>query len=309
MRYVAYDMAGNVSALGSADLSIDTVAPLVNDDAVTYYTADPAQFTITASDGSGSGIERIEYKVDGGATQTVSAATAPVSVTGEGAHTVRYLAYDNAGHPSLARTADLTIDTIAPAATDDIVASYPGSASFTLSAVDGGSGVATIAYRIDSGATMTVGSDSVPLIVSLPGTRTITYLATDAAGNSSPATVTVFYVGADDVPPDVTDDAPPYSASDPTNVTISAEDPGSGVASLSYTVDGSATRTVSASSEATLVTGEGTHTLVYLAEDTVGNVSSPVQSAVRDRHAVTHGLRRCRCPLLGLAGRVHHHGE
>ena len=278
VRYLAYDMAGNVSTLGSAALTIDTAAPIVNDDAVAYYRTDPAQFTITASDGSGSGIDHIEYKVDGNATQTVPASTAPVSVTGEGAHTVRYLAYDNAGHPSLARTADLTIDTIAPTVSDDIVASYPGSASFTLSAVDGGSGVVTIAYRIDSGSTKTVDASSVPLVVSTPGTRTITYLATDAAGNPSPPAVTVFYVGADDVPPDVSDDAPPYSASDPTNVTISAEDPGSGVASLSYSIDGSATRTVAASSEATLVTGEGTHTLVYLAEDTVGNVSNPVQT-------------------------------
>ncbi len=187
MRYVAYDMAGNVSALGSADLSIDTVAPLVNDDAVTYYTADPAQFTITASDGSGSGIERIEYKVDGGATQTVSAATAPVSVTGEGAHTVRYLAYDNAGHPSLARTADLTIDTIAPAATDDASPYYDASpAQFTITAGDGaGSGIERIEYKVDSDATQTVSAATAPVSVTGEGAHTVRYVAFDDAGNMS----------------------------------------------------------------------------------------------------------------------------
>ena len=277
VRYVAFDNAGNKSVLGTVNPRIDTTLPTVSSNAATYYTASPANFTITAADASGSGVNRIEYKVDSNATVTVPAATAPVSVTGEGAHTVRYVAFDNAGNKSVLGTVNPRIDSVVPVASDNIVSTYPGSASFTLSATDGGSGVATIAYRIDSGATMTAGSDSVPLVVSSPGPHTINYLATDRAGNSSAASSRAFNVGDDDVPPDVSDDAPAYSASDPTNVTITAEDPGTGVLSLSYTVDGSATRTVLTTSEATLVAGEGVHTLVYLAEDNNGNVSDAVQ--------------------------------
>ncbi len=48
VRYVAYDMAGNVSALGTANLTIDTTAPGVSDDADPLYDASPANFTITA---------------------------------------------------------------------------------------------------------------------------------------------------------------------------------------------------------------------------------------------------------------------
>ncbi len=81
MGYVAYDVVGNMSALGTANLRIDTQSPTVSDDAAALYSASPAGFTITASDGAGSGIDHIEYKIDGDATQTVSAATAPVSVT------------------------------------------------------------------------------------------------------------------------------------------------------------------------------------------------------------------------------------
>ncbi len=225
--YLAEDNNGNVSDAVQKQFTIDTIVPTVSDDALGIYTADPAQFTITASDGSGSGIDRIEYRIDSASTQTVSAATAPVSVVGEGAHTVRYVAYDNTGHVSLLGTANLTIDTAAPTVSDDAAAYYASSpANFTITA--SGTGVDRIEYKIDSNATQTVSATTAPVSVTGEGAHTVRYVAFDDAGNMSALGTASLRI--DTGAPTASDNAVAVYTVDPAQFTITASDgSGSGI--------------------------------------------------------------------------------
>lgn len=74
-----------------------------------------------------------------------------------------------------------------------------------------------------------------------------------------------------------------WNNTSPVTVTITADDgtSGSGVASISYTVDGGAQQTVNAALATVPVSGDGTHTMSYFATDKVGNAGSALSQAVR----------------------------
>ncbi len=110
------------------------------------------------------------HAVSGGGTATPTPGpgagaplTATVVVTTVGAHTLEFWAVDNAGNAETPRIVDFSVseappDPIAPTTTSDAAAAYVTSASIVLSATDnaGGSGVASIKYKIDGGDIVTV---------------------------------------------------------------------------------------------------------------------------------------------------------
>ncbi|MFU8873958.1 OmpL47-type beta-barrel domain-containing protein, partial [Micromonospora sp. SL4-19] len=63
----------------------------------------------------------------------------------------------------------------------DPTGAYVGSATVTLSATDSGSGVERVEYALDGGA---YGTYSAPVTVNQPGQHTVSYRATDKAGNT-----------------------------------------------------------------------------------------------------------------------------
>lgn len=65
-----------------------------------------------------------------------------------------------------------------------------------------------------------------------------------------------------------------YTAS-PLNVGISASDSGSGLASISYSIDGGSPTTVTGSPASFAVSGDAVHTVTYSATDNAGNVNGP----------------------------------
>lgn len=73
-----------------------------------------------------------------------------------------------------------------------------------------------------------------------------------------------------------------WNNTSPVSVTVTADDgaAGSGVASISYAVDGGAQQTVNAAVATIAVTGDGTHTVTYFATDKVGNAGSAQSQAV-----------------------------
>ncbi|RPF37795.1 Ig-like protein group 3 [Streptomyces sp. TLI_185] len=117
VRYRATDKAGNVSAEKSVEFTVvsppaqDTTAPVTgvqvegtkNSDGAYVGTA---KVTVTAVDEGGSGVDRIEYSLDGG---PYLAYIAPVLVGRAGAHTVVYRATDKAGNTAVARTVSFTV--------------------------------------------------------------------------------------------------------------------------------------------------------------------------------------------------------
>jgi putative cell wall-binding protein len=100
----AVDNVGHAATQATAQVLIDKSGPTVTDDHLgNYASLTEATVTITATDLL-SGVERIEYSVDGSGTQTVTATVpsselrVPVFISGKGPHTLTYTAYDNAGN-------------------------------------------------------------------------------------------------------------------------------------------------------------------------------------------------------------------
>ncbi|MFI8890095.1 OmpL47-type beta-barrel domain-containing protein [Streptomyces paradoxus] len=117
VRYRATDKAGNVAAEKSVRFTVAAAPPQDTTPPVTGVTVEgtrnsagayvnSARVTVTATDAHGSGVERIEYSLDGG---PYLAYAAPVVVDRAGAHTVAYRATDKAGNTAAARTVTFTV--------------------------------------------------------------------------------------------------------------------------------------------------------------------------------------------------------
>ncbi|KAE8764379.1 OmpL47-type beta-barrel domain-containing protein, partial [Georgenia thermotolerans] len=236
-----------------------------------------------------SGVETVEYSLDGGAWTPY---TDPVAITSPGAHTLRYRATDTAGNTSEAAEVTVTVaaeqpepDTTAPEVTvslggdRDGDGSFVGAATLTLAATDD-SGVASIEYALDRGGWTAY---TEPIRITALGNHTVQYRATDTAGNTSAvASVTLTVVAPQ--PDDTT--APEVSATvkgqkdgeayvGTATVVLDATD-ASGVASIEYDLDGAGW---AAYTGPVAVTEPGAHTLRYRATDTAGNTSAPASIA------------------------------
>lgn len=285
-----------VRAQLDAQLQVTAAGTTVNG----WYVSPPVQATITGTDPTCA----IQYNLDGaGWVDYVGTA---IAVTGDGIHLLQ--ARDDCGNASLAV---VPIDTKAPIVTAATPSGSTWSSSataVTITAIDpGGSGVASISYRINSGATQQATGESVVVPVSGDGTTTITYSATDAAGNkSADGTITVR----------IDTSAPTTSASvtsgtlgnngwyvtNPT-VTISAADAASGVAAINWSTTPPAFTTVNNGANANPfttnvpITTEGTTTVTYNAVDQAGNRTADATITVKvDRSAPTFS-----CPAPSTA--------
>jgi plastocyanin len=291
----ATDNAGNVSTPEMLHIEVvsadgeDTTAPSVNaevtgelDSSGAYIAS--ATVTIAAQD-AGSGVASIEYALDGG---EYAPYTDPVVVDTAGEHTVTYRATDVAGNVSAEGSATFTVvaqaeDVTAPTVTAEITGSqdfdgyYLGSATVTLLAEDAGSGVASVEYALDGGAFKPY---TAPITVDTVGEHTVTFRATDNAGNVSEvgsADLVVVEAGPapDRTPPIASaevrgeqDDEGAYIGT--ATVSISARDSGSGVALIEYAFSDEAFREFTAQ---IVVTEPGAHALRYRATDNAGNVT------------------------------------
>ncbi|WP_205800529.1 OmpL47-type beta-barrel domain-containing protein [Micromonospora thermarum] len=296
LSYRATDNAGNTSTPQSVSFTVvqppppDTTPPTVTaavtgqrDENGAYVGS--ATVTLSAAD-AGSGVDRIDYSVDGAA---YAAYSAPVTVNQPGQHTVSYRATDKAGNTSAAQQVSFTVvdppapDTTPPTASAavsgqrDENGAYVGSATVTLSATDTGSGVDRIEYSLDGQPYATY---SAPVTVNQPGQHTVSYRATDKAGNTSTAQQVTFTV----VNPPAPDTTPPTASAAVTGqrddngayvgsatVTLSATDTGSGVDRIEYSVNGGA---YAAYTAPVTVNQPGQHTVSYRATDKAGNTSA-----------------------------------
>lgn len=194
----------------STGVSSDSTAPIASVSGLTpapnaagWNNTSPVTVAITAIDGAGgSGVASISYTVDGGAQQTVSGASASVSVAGDGTHTVSYFATDNAGNTGTAQSQTVRIDTTAPAAPGLSVPAYvnlanvgavpvtgtaEAGAKISLTASDTGTGTPHSASATATASA--TGAWSVTLDMGTFKQGTVNYSATaaDPAGNTSPA--------------------------------------------------------------------------------------------------------------------------
>ncbi|PKQ19868.1 MAG: hypothetical protein CVT66_08050 [Actinobacteria bacterium HGW-Actinobacteria-6] len=142
-----------------------------------------------------------------------------------------------------------------------------------LSATDAG-GVAGTYYFLGSD---TVQLYSNPFIISAEGTTLVSFYSVDLAGGIE-ETVEV-PIGLDFTPPVTTDNAPSTWQSASVLVTLTAEDPLSGVDSTWYALDGGTSAEYDGTAFA--VSAEGTTTVTYGSVDMVGNIETTRSAEVR----------------------------
>ena len=287
----ARDVVGNDSApaaTSSTTFAIDTAGP------TTSLATDPASpngangwfrrpfvdFTLTATDPApGSGVAGTSYRIDGGAWQSYGGA--PVSIATQGDHLVTFGSVDNAGNPGPTGTARIAIDNVSPATAVALSPVSPNGSngwrrtptSFTLSATDATSGVASTSYRIDGGpvALATGGAVAIP-----EGQHTLTYWSEDVAGNPEPPVVTPT-IKVDTLAPSTTIATTPASPDgdngwfrqSSVSFTLNGTDATSGIASRHYTIDGGTTQAYTG--PVTIAT-PGAHVVTYWSVDVAGNV-------------------------------------
>jgi hypothetical protein len=290
IAFYATDDAGNVEApANTATVKIDATKPSTSlaptpaspDGTNGWFQQASVQFSLTGSDAR-SGVAQSFYTVDGGAAQAYSGA---VTVSGQGTHTVTYWSVDNAGNTEAVKSAQIKLDNVkpstsiavSPAAPNGSGSWYVTTPSFTLSASDATSGVASTLYRIGSGATQTYsGAVSIP-----DGQHTVTYWSVDSAGNTETSTTTST-IKVDTVKPSTSITINPTSPDgangwrvSATSFTLGGSDATSGVASTFYRIDGGATQTYSGSA---VSIPQGSHTVSYWSVDNAGNTESATTS-------------------------------
>ena len=278
--YNATDALGNVEAVKTTTVEIDTVAPstavsLGGTLSGAWYTS-AVTVTLTATDAT-SGVASTSYRLDGGAWQTYSAA---VSVATDGSHTLEYNSTDTAGNVEATRSESFGVDLTGPTTTMSVAGTsgsggwYTSAVTVTLTSADSGSGAGPIRYRVDGGSWATYSS---PFSIAQEGTHTVEYNATDAVGNAE--AVKTSSVNIDTVAPTVTLTTAGTSGSadwyrSVVSVTVTGTDATSGVATREYRIDGGAWQTYTGAFDVP----EGTHTVDVRATDVAGHVST-VQSA------------------------------
>ena len=261
----------------AADTTAPTVTSTVSSDVpptAGWYTG-PVTVTLAATDNAGgSGVDKVEYQLDADSTWT--AYTAPVAISGDGTHTVKFRASDKAGNVAAVQTATVKIDATAPVTTAAFAPAsdagwHNGATPVTLAATDAGAGVAKIEWSLDGGPWTPY---TTPVNVTGDGQHELLYKATDGAGNAETLKSAILKI--DGTAPTVIvaglADGQLYGDSQDVRVTWQAVDPVSGIRSVTGSLDGAAyqTGTLQAMYELDL----GLHELVVVGTDNAGNATT-----------------------------------
>jgi peptidoglycan/xylan/chitin deacetylase (PgdA/CDA1 family) len=248
VKFRAYDVAGNVEAVNSQFINVDSVAPstTIECDAAPCsngWSHSAETISLAATDTGGSGLSVVHYTTDG-STPTLTSRTYSAPFIAANTETVRYRAWDVAGNAEATKSQLVDIDTIAPTTgikCNNRVCSaagwYRGSVRVTLTAADtGGSGLAAIHYTTN-GSTPTIASPLYTVPLTLRSTKSVKILSVDNAGLSSAVRTTVVRVDA--TRPTITLTAPKNHAfvKGRVNVNARVSDAQSGIARVLFYVD------------------------------------------------------------------------
>ncbi len=305
---VATDGSGNSSSLASSPTQLDFVdhtSPVIS--AVTqtvtgaWNQGTTNTVTVAATDGNGSGLQKVEFYDNGSSIGSVSSPDANgnyildvTSSLSAGANTFTAVATDIAGNTS---TSSLNVidryDATPPAFSGDITQTASGSwtkttsDTLTLTATDATSGVKSVEVydgAKDLGAATQVGTSTTWKYTATgiaDGAHTFTAIVTDNAGNSAA------YGGADVVDKvDANGQTLTMVQTGPSTwnkgtsdtITLGVTEAFSGVtlSSLSLTQDGASVTLTGSGPYTYTATGlaDGVHTFVATATDSLGNTSA-----------------------------------
>ncbi len=242
----------------SDSIVLDTVAPETGREGYTSGWVNSSQSIKLTGEDALSGIDKVHWKLDEVAGEGESGAV--VNVTGQGIHTLEYWSTDLAGNESARIPVEIKIDTTAPSVSSNAVGGW-SNGSITLAAQDaGGSGVATIAWKLNGGTTSFGSQVSVG-----NGVHALEYWSVDIAGNESLHRIDT--VRIDRTAPITTSNAV-TTYERVASIGLAAADANSGVAYVEWTLDGGSWQRGPIPEVATL----GDHTLYFRSVDNAGNV-------------------------------------
>jgi len=237
-----------------------------------WYVSD-VEVTLSATDG-GSGVESTWYKLDDSSWQEY---TEGFTVSTDGLHTLLYNSTDKVGNTETTNEVELKIDQTPPVTTSVIDPSTPNgengwyvtSVEVTLSATDGGSGVVSTWYKIDTGYMQLY---SAPFTVEEVGEHIVLFYSIDSAGNQETEKSVTFKI--DQTPPVTTSVIDPSTPNGENGwyvtsveVTLSATDTTSGVDETRYKLNDGSWTTYTAPFTIT----DDEYTLEFYSVDYAGN--------------------------------------
>ncbi len=187
LRYRSIDRAGNVEPSHYLNLSIDRTAPtadaLLNGaQGTTGWFAGTVTGSVLGTD-SGSGVATTEYRLDGGDWTDSEVA---FKITGEGNHTLEMRSGDRAGNTGTASIV-VGIDSVKPTVDLPIQSGTvlkETTVLLNITAGDEGSGILTMAYKIDDNAYAPISGGHIYLSGLKDGHHVLTVEVTDGAGNT-----------------------------------------------------------------------------------------------------------------------------
>jgi F0F1-type ATP synthase assembly protein I len=276
ITYTATDDAGNSSEATQTVTVIDNTAPSITAPAPTSASAGPngqaAVPNVLAATSANDNCGPI----------TLSQSPVAGTLVGVGVHTITITATDSNGNTSTATTSFTVNDTTAPTISAPAnVTANTGAGATSCGAVvsDAQLGSATAA---DNAGAVSIERSSVPAGNIFPvGMTTITYTATDNAGNSAQATQTVKVI--DNTAPSITAPAPTSASAGPSGQAAVPN-----VLAATSANDNCGPVTLSQSPVAGTLVGVGVHTITITATDSNGNTSTATTSfTVNDTTAPT----------------------
>ncbi|HEX9566748.1 MAG TPA: hypothetical protein VGA48_04045 [Thermoplasmata archaeon] len=235
------------------------------------WYASSVNVSLHATDDS-SGVAAIHYQIDGSGWLLY---TVPVTLQGDGAHAVDYYATDLAGNNEVPLTVTFQIDTVAPTTTSRLDGTLAGDGSYlsavtvTLTASDARSGVDSEQYQVDGGVLRTYAQ---PFSVGGNGTHTVSFFATDVAGNIEFTQSRSFRITGDVhvLPVSVLTASGTLGSNgwyvSPVTVTLTATSGSGSAVSIAYRLDGNAWLNY----VQPVVLPEGHHVVEYQATDAAG---------------------------------------
>ena len=199
-----------VCAEADTELPVTTATFSGTPSASGWYTS-ATSLTLKASDNDN--VASSEYRLNGGQW---AAYTAPVALP-EGENTVDFRSTDATGNREQAKTATAKVDTQVPTVSASVDAD---ARTVAVKAADAGSGVASVEYSIDGGATwkaytnvVKAGDDGV----------SVAYRATDKAGLTAVSTVDAVVAPVESPEPAAASLSAPATAVAGTDVTVTAK--------------------------------------------------------------------------------------
>ncbi|HVQ95749.1 MAG TPA: ThuA domain-containing protein [Mycobacteriales bacterium] len=236
-RFAYFHLGGADTA---APLTTATAAPATPNGQNGWYVT-PVAVTLAGSDeNGGSGLDRTEYQLDGGAFTVY---TAPVTISADGTHALSYRSVDKAGNVEAARSLTFKVDATAPATTAAFAPAnddgwHARAIPVSLSSTDSTSGVDRIEWSLSGGSTWTPYTG--PVDITGDGVHELLYRAVDKAGNVE--TLRSAVVKIDGTKPTVlvggVAEGQLYGDSQESRITFSAVDPTSGVKTLTGALNG-----------------------------------------------------------------------